>query len=257
MLSCPNCGHHLTKKNVRTASSGTLEVDFCAACGGVFFDKGEVNRISSETAEDLSQQKLSDVPPKESRSSNICPKCGSSLERYFGESVPADVYVLRCPMCSGAWFQKQELEKFKKAQEAKINYFRTWKIPLPSLSAVLMPVALLIALSGAMFLTVKEVQRSQQARIQAQQTLSIPTVIPDPEARRVAIAFTTRELAKTDVSVWTDQPLNATTYHVSVEPALVHQLVLRDLVSGKEYFYQIYVVTGEESLTSQTYSFKL
>jgi len=135
-MNCPKCGNVLISKTVKTAASGSIEVDLCETCGGVYFDRGEVNRITKQDADRLSNTHTHGTMHD---GTNHCPKCGASLERYWGESVPSDVYVLRCPDCSGTWFSHDELQKFKDAQSAKINYFRTWKIPLSSLSSVLIP----------------------------------------------------------------------------------------------------------------------
>lgn len=254
MLLCPNCNHRLSSKTIRTSSSGTIDVDTCEACGGVYFDRGEVNRIPRDEAAKLIHENPH-LNPDVKKGSHHCPKCGASLERYWGESVPNDVYVLRCPACHGAWFQEQDLQKFKKAQETKIEYFKTWKIPLPSLSSVMLPVALFIVLSGTLWITVDQVQENQELRTFAREILTTPSVIPDQELSRATIIFTTKQPARTQIDYY-EKYGEAMTLVISSEPSTTHLVTLPNLTPGTEYFYRIHVVTGEEDFMSPEYSFE-
>jgi Zn-finger nucleic acid-binding protein len=197
MLLCPNCNHQLTTKTVKTSASGSIDVDMCGSCGGVYFDRGEVNRITKDQARELvSQQDHHTSEADLKKGTHHCPKCGSSLKRYWGESVPNDVYVLRCPACHGAWFQEDDLKRFKQAQSAKIDFYKTWKIPLPSLSTVMLPVALFIVLSGTMWLAIHESEKSQQLRSYAKEIMTAPSEIPDLELNNTTIIFTTKQPAR-------------------------------------------------------------
>lgn len=255
MLSCPKCGSVLTTKMVKTAASGSIEVDLCETCGGVYFDRGEINRISREDATRLAHIHTHGTPHD---GANRCPKCGASLERYWGESVPSDVYVLRCPDCSGTWFSKDELEKFKEAQATKINYFKTWKIPLSSLSSVLIPIALFVVLTGSTLIVADQVRNQQRTATYAKQVLTDPSVVPSEDNQSITIVFTTREEAKTDLLINGYEDYEGiTTLPISAKPRTTHQITLRSLKPGQTYFYRIHVVTGEDSFYSDEYSFSL
>src|SRR3989344_8533641 len=197
MYPCPTCGKPLSKKTINTVGAGRLEVDYCANCGGIFFDQGEVNRLSKGATEDLVEETASHAAHTYGQGTNTCPRCGASLRRFFGESVPDDVHVLRCPDCRGTWFDTDNLTQFKEAQQAKLNYFRTWKLPLPSLSAVLIPIALLITLTGVTLITVEQVKEGTYTQIRARDVLTTPTVIIGADNTAVTIIFTTTESART------------------------------------------------------------
>lgn len=253
MLNCPKCGNTLTSKTVKTAASGSIDVDLCETCGGVYFDRGEVNRISKEDALRLSHTHTHGTAHD---GTNRCPKCGASLERYWGESVPSDVYVLRCPDCSGTFFSKDELEKFKEAQTTKINYFRTWKIPLSSLSSVLIPVALFVVLTGSTLIVADQVRNQQRTASYAKQVLTDPAVVRGEDNQSITIVFTTKEEAKTELLVNGYQGYEGiTTIPISTKPKTTHQITLRNITPGQTYFYRIHVVTGEDSFYSDEYSF--
>lgn len=255
MLSCPKCGSVLTQKTVSTAGSGSIEVDFCESCGGVYFDRGEINRISQGEVTKLGHIKTHNTSHQ---GTNRCPKCGASLERYWGEAVPSDVYVLRCPDCSGTWFSHQDLKKFKTAQEHKINYFRTWKIPLSSLSSVLIPIALFVVLTGSTLIVVEQIKNTQDSRIFAQDILTTPSVVAADNRTTATIIFTTKVKAESDIVIsGLIGPDDITVLPVSAQPKTAHRVTIRNLLPGKRYAYRIHILTGEDSIYSDEFSFSL
>lgn len=257
MHPCPTCGNALSKKEIRTVGAGSVQVDYCGNCGGIFFDQGEVNRLSKHLTDDLIHETASHAHHAYGEGSNNCPRCGASLRRFFGESVPDDVHVLRCPDCRGTWFDTENLTQFKDAQEAKINYYRTWKLPLPSLSAVMIPVALLITLAGVTLITAQQVKQSTTTQTRAREIFTTPTVIVGSDNTSVTIIFTTTEPARTDLVFWYDKPFGKTIIPMSADLSKAHQVQITGLEQGVPYYYQVDVVTAEHSFESQEYVFTL
>ena len=257
MYPCPTCGKKLTKKSINTVGAGRFEVDYCANCGGIFFDQGEVNRLSKGATKDLVEETSSHATHAYGEGSNTCPRCGASLRRFFGEAVPDDVHVLRCPDCRGTWFDTDNLTQFKEAQEAKLNYYRAWKLPLPSLSAVLIPIALLITLTGVTFITVEQVKKGTYTETRARDVLTTPTVIVGADTTSATIIFTTTEPARTSLLFWYEKPFGKTNLPISDELATAHQIQITGLEPGKTYYYQIDIVTAENSFASEEYVFTL
>lgn len=255
-MKCPKCGKGLSLKKIHTTKTGSIEADYCKSCGGIFFDKGEVNRVSHETAHDLAEQAPGHVDTSEPGTGE-CPKCGADLKQYFGESVPNDVHVLRCPECSGTWFDAEELDHFKEAQDAKINYFKTWKMPMSSLSAVLIPIALLVVMTGSTVLTVNRLEEVNYQRTRASEILSTPSVIPGPERNSATIIFATSEPARTEIEFTYARPLGTVTLPLDEGFGNNHQINITDLEPGQRYTYKINVVTYEDSFTSDMYEFEL
>lgn len=255
MLLCPDCNHFLTSQKVSVGVSGSVEIEHCPFCGGAFFDRFEVNRIPYHQV-----VRLTRMMPKASleqiSGSNNCPKCPNTLlERLTGEAIPADVFVLKCPKCRGTWFSPKNLEKFKKAQKSKLQYFKTWKIPLPSIHSVLIPLATFTVLTVLTFLSVSRIRESQQALTRAKEIISQPYILPNTERKAVTIIFSTSEPATSEIIFIYAKPLGKITLPASKTATITHQLTLTDLTPGKEYFYQIKVVTAEDSLTSPEFSF--
>lgn len=255
MLLCPDCNHYLARKDIPTDAGGAVEIDHCSFCGGAFFDRFEINRIPYQEA-----AKLAAYHPRPSKQpltgSGNCPKCAVKLERLAGENVPSDVYVFQCLDCHGTWFSPKQLEKFKDAQQTKIDYFRKWRIPLPSLDSVFIQVLLLAFLAAGVFLSVSKIQQSQESRTKAYEALAQPPYVALSENKQKAeIVFATEEPAKTEIIFYYNKPFGAVTLPVSAIPDTFHRVALTDLQAGKEYFYKIRIITAEDSLTTEEFGF--
>lgn len=115
-------------------SFDTIAVDHCDVCGYTFFDQNEINRITFATAVTLAQQKAQEV---ENVADMTCPRDGAILGAVQMESIPQHVMILSCATCGGTLVSAQDLVEFKKAQDAKLHYFTSWRMPMPSLRSVL------------------------------------------------------------------------------------------------------------------------
>ena len=128
-MHCPNCHHILTKVML-----DAIEVDHCNFCGSTLFDINEINRITLSDARKLAEMKQSDTISGEEKFS---PRDGSPYTRITDESIPQYVTLLHSKTTGEVFTFADDLVSFKKAQKAKISYFKTWQIPLPALQSVL------------------------------------------------------------------------------------------------------------------------
>lgn len=159
-LNCPNCRNPLDKVQL-----SKVEVDHCNNCGGTLFDYNEVNRITLADAEKLSLMKQTDVI---SGVEKFSPRDGSPLKRIESESVPQYVTLLKSDTTHEVFAYPDDLVNFKKAQDAKIGFYKAWNIPLPALKSVLV-FSFVIAVSlGAVLVSSQLTQQSSQS-IQASQ----------------------------------------------------------------------------------------
>ena len=129
-MTCPNCSHpmnyvFLDKQNIL----------HCSNCGTSFFEENAVNRITAESAQKLaSDKKVDDVSGVE----KVCPLDHCPLRPMDeSEALPSNVTLLKCERCLGVLAFSDDLLAFKKAQGAKIEFFKAWAKPLPSLRTVL------------------------------------------------------------------------------------------------------------------------
>jgi len=99
-LKCPRDGA-FARVEEHEGRFGTFKLDVCPTCGGVWFDKGEIAKLTN----DRELEPLI-VDYAGGASQIACPRCnGAMAQRPVGGSV-LDV----CTNCHGAWFDRGELE---------------------------------------------------------------------------------------------------------------------------------------------------
>lgn len=254
MLICPNCSHNLTPLTVKPDPQSSLELDHCYFCGGVWFDHYEINRIRITEAEKLASHNKMDKISNYS-GNNQCPRDNTKLLRKTGESIPQNVTVLSCPVCNGNFVTQKDLVNLKDAQSKRLDYFKAWNIPLPKLSSVLISLLVFsIAVSGV-FLTVRNVEKSKEARIKAKETISIPTIIVS-SLNSVVVSFTTTTPTTSSVVYKAVNEVEPHTIPVSAEKSTNHTVILQNLTPQTSYTLKVYIeeMPGE-IIGSPTYSF--
>lgn len=101
-MKCPRC-----KSDLMVVEYEDIELDYCHACGGLWFDRGEMDLLSEKSG--AAPVPLSPAPgAREARLR--CPTCRSYMDkRHMGETEP--VLVDLCPSCGGLWLDRGELEQ--------------------------------------------------------------------------------------------------------------------------------------------------
>ena len=103
-MNCPRC-----KALLVVVEFHNIELDWCPACEGLWFDSGEMElvtaRMRGATAGAVAQRK---ADTNEGRLR--CPECGKTMEkRLLGEASPVIADV--CGLCGGLWLDHGELEQ--------------------------------------------------------------------------------------------------------------------------------------------------
>lgn len=248
-MLCPTCNHQLLPLNI-AAKVRQITVEYCGHCGGVWTDGGDINFLETSDVATFDYY-LPKHPYYLSNESLLCPKDRSILEIFRGESVPPDLTIYACPKCSGYFFPFKKITIFKKAQAAKVNYFKTWHIPLPSIYSVVLPVLALLAI-GTLAVTFFETRHAQDVRTRARDTISQP-LISQPTQNQVFISFTTNQPTTTKIRYWQVENMKLE-QTISEKMLTTHSIMLSNLEIGTTYFFEVVVTTPEE-LTSETYSF--
>lgn len=133
---CPVClGVKMEKTTLGTGGegSGPLTLDHCARCGGVWFELGEVQRLSFERPESLwSRIAARDEPHRAqchscrtlldrdlpicgacgARTRLHCPACDTGMLQVRQDALTLDV----CKRCKGVWFDHHELDEIWKLE---------------------------------------------------------------------------------------------------------------------------------------------
>lgn len=113
-MNCPKCRGEMGSKLVlfdkggwwKGVSRDSLQLDFCGACGGAWFDKGEWTMYLERRLE------AGPKPPKMTEANRkiydarvaTCPRCSVSLEHKKRGNATVDV----CSACGGMWLDGGE-----------------------------------------------------------------------------------------------------------------------------------------------------
>jgi len=117
-MRCPKC-----TKNLDEVVVNNCKINRCSMCGGIWFDKDELNMIKDERDKNLSWLDFdlwSDESKLKASGTFIdCPRDGSPLFKIkYG---PSDVMVDICLQCHGIWLDKDELDKILLDLKQKVN----------------------------------------------------------------------------------------------------------------------------------------
>ena len=124
-LPCPVCLVMMDKAQVK-GRGGFLTLDHCGRCGGVWFERGEVQQLALRTPADLWAvvSPRADVPKPPCQNcqtpldrdaekcaacgrTNLidCPACDQRMARRMVNGLAIDI----CDRCHGVWFDNKEL----------------------------------------------------------------------------------------------------------------------------------------------------
>lgn len=249
-MFCPDCHRNLLPISL-TSGDDRVVLDYCASCGGVWSDRGEVNYIKLKELMPLAQA-LPNNPKEPNEPTHLCPRDRIKMEIFKGESVPTYLDLYRCDKCSGVWFPYSTLFQFKQAQTAKLKYFKSWQLPLHSIYAILLPVLILFIIGGGLIATLSGVTRNTDVRLRAQDPISRPLII-NVKADEVYIGFTTITPAQTKIRYWIEgQPVTET--WVSSNPQERHTVRLTGLTPQAIYYFEL-VIVGPSEVVSPIHSF--
>lgn len=108
-MLCPKCRKmKLEETRVR---NGSIKIDRCPACKGVWLDAGELEAVLRVAAKELK------VPPSARKSVlHNCPRCRCSLHLF--QYPQTYVKVDMCKECGGLWLDSGEFKEIKAVREA-------------------------------------------------------------------------------------------------------------------------------------------
>ena len=242
-MSCPNC-----KEIMQTVILDNQIILHCSLCGASFFEENGINRISFESAEKLFEEKKN---TEVSGQEKLCPKDKTILKPIVNqENIPTEVTLLRCSTCKGIFVFADDLINFKKAQEAKIDYFKAWNIPLPSLKAVVV-LSFVALVSAAIFSRFILFQRGPYRYTNA--TDLIKNIYLSKSGRYLFISFKTDYPFRSKI-IFNDKTANITiSKNISQKLTFIHFLTTTDIDFNHQYNYQIILIDnkGQEITTEE------
>ena len=108
-MKCLNCGGEMMNHLVHT-NHGHIGYDICEACGGLWLDKGELDRMAFEVEGSAEASSATPVECGE-EPAHPCPRCeGVALHKvkFLDES---EITLDRCDNCGGFWLDGGEIDR--------------------------------------------------------------------------------------------------------------------------------------------------
>jgi uncharacterized protein len=121
-IKCPQCSEtKLTKRDYK----GT-PVDICEGCGGLWLDKGELNKVAHPIQGDLEFCSREHADKQSQFTELECPNCPGKklLKAKFIEFT--DITLDHCPKCDGIWLNKGELDAINTEIDSLTELPESW-----------------------------------------------------------------------------------------------------------------------------------
>lgn len=243
-MTCPNCQQQLA-----SVVFGQAEILHCPNCGGSFFEENEINRISLPEAKTIAADKKTGFI---SATPKLCPKDNLPMKAIQEESVPQFVTLLKCEKCQGVFAFPDDLVNFKKAQQTKLNFFKVWQLPLPSLKSVLVYSFLILTTVSLLssFYVVNVRQSLQTQADDVVKSIKISTV-----NNITVIYFITKVPFQSEVVFFNQQTGQEIRRIISKEPSKTHFLTVGDIAPSENISLQIILISGQIHLKTQSIPF--
>ncbi|MEO6508542.1 MAG: zf-TFIIB domain-containing protein [Patescibacteria group bacterium] len=240
-MICPNCSQSLI-----TTIKSNQKVLRCTNCGGTFFEENGINRITAGDAQELTHEANTNIvmgTPK------VCPIDTIFLHLIDNdEAVPQNVSLFKCPKCHGIFAYPDDLLKFKKAQTAKIEFFKIWETPLASLKTVMvLSFIAVIALTAFSNLSNRSTQTTQAGSL-------VGNVSFTHEGRYLFVNFKTTTPYMSSIIIHDTATDSVTTSVITEKLATLHYTTISNANTQHELYYQIVLKDdkGNETRTEQS-----
>ncbi len=128
-MICPRCQNGM-RAAIEATPAGSVELDYCPSCRGIWFDRGELESILLQVRSDI--QPIAPPNPTDEPGQRRCPRdrtpmaerrlstarLRSSMYASHHEAVPDGVVIDLCPHCRGIWLDGGELGQITQAMRA-------------------------------------------------------------------------------------------------------------------------------------------
>jgi uncharacterized protein len=114
-MNCLNCNTEMTNNLVETKND-EISYDMCEACGSLWLDSGELDKIANQVTGSI-EFCSTDKVEANSEKTKSCPRCGDmALEKvsFLGDD---DIILDHCKNCLGFWLDSNELTLINKDLE--------------------------------------------------------------------------------------------------------------------------------------------
>lgn len=226
-MLCPNCGQQM---NVRNADNEI--VLHCTTCGSSFFDKGGIDKITSSSAKQLSEDAQGQYILGNQK---LCPKDNSILFEKVDANLPKNTVLLECPTCDGVFVYPDDLLKYKGLTSPKPLSASAFKL-LPAPKGLFM-LASFAVLTLAVLLNIPSLSNLGSSNARAEKIVG--KVYLSESGPLLSVSFKT-EVSETSTIVFYDQNRKETgRYVISSQPKKIHVGTVRGFDKERDAFYTL------------------
>lgn len=116
-MDCPGC-----KNAMITLELEGVEIDYCASCGGIWLDAGELELLLGEPEKARGLLNSFRVESRSTEKAKKCPICDKKMQKIVVGSSKPVLLIDKCRRGDGLWFDKGELQDiFERAELDKDN----------------------------------------------------------------------------------------------------------------------------------------
>ncbi|MEO8232460.1 MAG: zf-TFIIB domain-containing protein [Ignavibacteriota bacterium] len=112
-MNCPAC-----KNSMVILELNQVEIDYCSACKGIWFDNGELELIFSNSDNKTIAKSFS-IKKDFDEAKRRCPICKKKMDKVEFENT--NIILDRCSNNHGLWFDNGELQALLKSAEDNNN----------------------------------------------------------------------------------------------------------------------------------------
>ncbi|MDD5011284.1 MAG: zf-TFIIB domain-containing protein [Phycisphaerae bacterium] len=102
-MDCPFC-----KNPMIIIELDEVETDYCADCGGIWLDAGELELLFADAAQ-ANQLIASFRQAAPDEKIHLCPICLKKMQKVLVADAGKPIIIDRCPKGHGLWFDRGEL----------------------------------------------------------------------------------------------------------------------------------------------------
>lgn len=108
-LKCPKCGEALA-----ALTYANIEVDRCSNCGGIWFDRGEIDNLETVPGSEAIDTGNPEIGKQMNRVDKevACPRCQVPMQPVL-DIDEYSIWYEKCPNCSGVWLDAGEFRQYK------------------------------------------------------------------------------------------------------------------------------------------------
>ncbi|MCP4542603.1 MAG: zf-TFIIB domain-containing protein [Chloroflexi bacterium] len=116
-MNCPKCNSSMEK-----VEHGSVEVDRCTHCAGIWFDQGEKDKLKKAKGAQQIDTGDSDKGAEYDQVEKIdCPVCHTQMTRMV-DLKQSHIWYENCPVCYGVFLDAGEFKDYKK--ETVLDFFK-------------------------------------------------------------------------------------------------------------------------------------